>query len=279
MKLLNKDQEEQLKEVVAHLRQVRLEKAIRIEEIAAQTHIRLSFLQALEEGKFEALPEPVYVQGFIRHYAYAVGLDGNALAQTTASIFSHQEPDNDRQDVDEKPNIPNISIPLVVPYILLLAVACFGLFYILNPQRSAESLGQKKYSPLPKEQKTVPTPFTSSPAAAPTVKASSPITVPTPFTSSPAAAEPTTTPSPIVNASSPVEVTLELQDQSWLRVKVDGKTEFEGTLNKGERKTWSAQKELTVRSGNAGAVLVSANKKKPIPLGQMGSIKQVTFTP
>lgn len=89
----------------------------------------------------------------------------------------------------------------------------------------------------------------------------------------------TPTPSPQEATTTPVEVTLELQDKSWLRVKVDGKTEFEGELKKGDKKTWTAKKEVMVRSGNAGAVLISTNKKQPAPLGSMGSIKQVTFTP
>jgi hypothetical protein len=74
-------------------------------------------------------------------------------------------------------------------------------------------------------------------------------------------------------------VTVELQGESWVRVKADGKTMFVGTLNKGERKTWTANKKLTIRSGNAGAVLVSANKSEQKPLGDLGRAKTVTFTP
>ncbi|WP_017317465.1 RodZ domain-containing protein [Mastigocladopsis repens] len=284
MKLLNKAQEEQLMEIVAHLRQVREEKSVRLEEIAAYTRIRLAFLHALEEGRFEELPEPVYVQGFIRHYGDAIGLDGTALAQTVANICStHQESalDKDKQDLDKK---PTIHVPLVVPYLVLLAGASLGLFYLLNPQRSVESSDQKKSSPLALEQQTAPAPKVSSSVASPTpttspsVESTSlPATVPTPEVT-PAATSPTPTASPTTETV-PFELTLELQDQSWLRVKVDGKTEFEGILNKGEKKSWTAQKELTIRSGNAGAVLVSTNNKEPTPLGDLGRVKEVTFTP
>ncbi|ARV59497.1 helix-turn-helix domain-containing protein [Nostocales cyanobacterium HT-58-2] len=332
MKLLNKAQEEQLMEIVAHLRQVREEKSIRLEEVAAYTRIRLAFLHALEEGRFEELPEPVYVQGFIRHYGDAMGLDGSALAQTVGNIcLTPPEPNNDNQELEKK---PSVYIPLVVPYVLLLAAASFGLFYILNPQRSVDSSSQRKSSPIASKQKAAPVPKTSSSASAtatggspaiPTSPATSPaltqqqsnasplnggnidtqvtpqirkpssvaspnptaslspeatslLAVPTPPETLSPAVTPTLTPSPTAETT-PVEVTLELQDKSWLRVKVDGKTEFEGELNKGEKKTWIAKKELTIRSGNAGAVLVSANKKHATPLGSMGSVKQITFTP
>ncbi|MBW4632355.1 MAG: DUF4115 domain-containing protein [Iphinoe sp. HA4291-MV1] len=270
MKLLNKDQEEQLMEIVAHLRQVREEKSIRLEELAAYTRIRLAFLQAMEEGRFEELPEPIYVKGFIRHYGDAMGLDGATLAKTVANICSPpQEPENDNQVLDKK---SSIYVPLAVPYVLLLAAASFGLFYILNPQRSVESSNQRrKLLPFASEQKTESAPKAPSLVSSSKPKAKSPVTSP--------ATVITPTASPTAQTASPVEVTLELQDKSWLRVKVDGKTEFEGELNKGDKKIWTAKKELMIRSGNAGAVLISTNKKQPIPLGNIGSVKQVTFTP
>ncbi|MGH8002728.1 MAG: helix-turn-helix domain-containing protein [Brasilonema sp.] len=280
MKLLNKAQEEQLMEIVTHLRQVREEKAIRLEELAAYTRIRLTFLQAIEEGRFEELPEPIYVQGFIRHYGDAMGLDGAALAKTVANIcLTPQESNNDHQVLHEK---PSIYVPLAVPYVLLLAAASFGLFYILNPQRSVESSSQRKLSPVASKQKMESAPKTASlvsSASSSKPKASVPVTLSTTKALSPQATTPSPTPSPTAQTTSPVEVTLDLQDKSWLRVKVDGKTEFEGELNKGDKKTWTAQKELMIRSGNAGAVLISTNKKQPTPLGSINSVKQVTITP
>jgi cytoskeletal protein RodZ len=301
VKLSSKAQEEQLMEVVAHLRQVREERAIRIDELAAYTRIRPVFLQALEEGRFEELPEPVYVQGFVRHYGDAIGLDGTALAQDFASICS--PPPETRQDNEELNKKPNIYIPLAVPYILLLAAASFGLFYVLNPPRpSVESVSQKKTSQLASEKKTAskvlseqsPKVFpvtqqspssiqTPKVAIAPTPRTTPNETpkanvTPTPEASSSAAIAPTPTASPSITTTSPIEVSIELQDESWLRVQVDGKTEFEGTLTKGERKSWTAQKELVIRSGNAGAVMVSTNNQQPTPLGGLGRVKQVKYT-
>ncbi|MEH1833795.1 MAG: helix-turn-helix domain-containing protein [Nostoc sp.] len=138
MTLLNEAQVEQLKEITTHLRQVRQEKSIRIEEIASQTLIRAGILQALEEERFEELPEPIFVQGFIRRYGDALGLDGNALSHPLISNVVHQDSNNDYKDSDNK---PNTYIPLIVTYILLLVAASAGLLYILNrPQITSESL-------------------------------------------------------------------------------------------------------------------------------------------
>jgi cytoskeletal protein RodZ len=265
--LLNEAQKEQLKEISKHLLQVRQEKSIRIEEVAAKTHIRLMFLQALDAGQFEELPEPVYVQGFIRRYGEVLGLDGTALANTFTPHVFPLDSINNSQNLDKK---PDVRIPLFIPYILLLAVAVIGLIYVLNPKLTAESLAKKQNSVSTHKKTTTPAPVVLSPTAdSPTQKANS---VPSPIASLP----PT---SPNSTKSPTVEVALELQGKSWLQVKVDGKIEFVGYLTKGQRQTWKAKKQLSVRSGDAGAILISVNNQPAKPFGGQGDVKEVTFTP
>lgn len=247
MTLLNEAQEKQLKEISTHLRQVRQAKSLSIEDIAAQTLIRLVFLQALEEWRFVELPEPVYIQGFIRRYADALGLDGSALANSLVINFMTIDSNNQSHSLDQK---LNIQIPLIIVYILLLVAASAGLFYRLNPKLTAEFLALRQ-NPLPQgKQKILLSPLNSL-----------------------------AVPSPSSTDISTVKVTLELQGKSQLQVKADGKTEFEGILTKGERKSWTAKRHLTVSSGNAGAVLVSVNQQQLKPLGGEGEVKVVTYTP
>ena len=137
MTLLNESQVEQLKEITTQLRQVRQEKSLRIEEIASQTMIRAGVLQALEEERFEELPEPIFLQGFIRRYGDALGLDGNALSHSLITNVVCQDFKNARKNSDNK---GNTYIPLVLTYILLLVGASAGLLYTLNPQVTAESV-------------------------------------------------------------------------------------------------------------------------------------------
>ncbi|MDZ8033391.1 MAG: helix-turn-helix domain-containing protein [Nostoc sp. DedQUE08] len=136
MTLLNEAQVEQLKEITTRLRQVRQEKSIRIEEIASQTMLRVGILQALEEDRFEELPEPIFLQGFIRRYGDALGLDGNALSYSLITNVVCKDSKNARHSDNKQ----NTYIPLVLTYILLLVGASAGLLHILNPQLTAESL-------------------------------------------------------------------------------------------------------------------------------------------
>ncbi len=63
-----------------------------MEEIAVKTFIPLRLLQAIDIGQTERLPEPVFVQGFIRRYADALGLDGWAVAKTFPTQPTITEP-------------------------------------------------------------------------------------------------------------------------------------------------------------------------------------------
>ncbi len=87
MNNLNPTQLEQLKKIGAYLRQLRQEQAKSTEEIATKTFIPSRLLKALEEGETEQLPEPIFIQGFIRRYAEALNLDGMTLAQSFPTSF------------------------------------------------------------------------------------------------------------------------------------------------------------------------------------------------
>ena len=59
----------------AWLRRFRLRTGVEIEQIATITKINPSYLRFIEEEKFEDLPAPVYVRGFVAAYARCIGLD------------------------------------------------------------------------------------------------------------------------------------------------------------------------------------------------------------
>lgn len=265
MKLANKAQQEQLQEITQYLRKVRQDRSIRIEEIAARTNIQLTVLKALDAGKFEELPEPVYVQGFIRRYGDAVGLDGATLANTlTINDFPQYATYNNSQNLDKK---TTTYIPNFVPYVLLLALAAVGVIYVLNSKVITEFIAKKQNSVTTQAATTTPVTPTDEPLAQ--IQNSVSTSETTPLLIAP--------PQKPANTDN-VEVSLELQGKSWLQVTVDDKTEFMGNLNKGAQRTWTAKEKLTVRSGNAGAVLISVNQQPAKPFGDDGDIKEVTFT-
>ena len=74
------------------LRAARTERGLDLERIAAQLHLRPALIEALEEGRYDALPGPVFVAGYIRNYGRQVGLDPEALITEYLSAHRKAEP-------------------------------------------------------------------------------------------------------------------------------------------------------------------------------------------
>lgn len=60
-----------------YLQEIRLEKQIGLEKISEETRIALRNLRLIEKEDLEKLPDEVYVAGFLRAYARAIGADGD----------------------------------------------------------------------------------------------------------------------------------------------------------------------------------------------------------
>jgi transcription-repair coupling factor (superfamily II helicase) len=69
-----------LSEIGQELKQARLDRGFSLEQLNVYTHVPIHQMQALENGELEALPEDVFIRGFIRVTANALGLNGTKLA-------------------------------------------------------------------------------------------------------------------------------------------------------------------------------------------------------
>ena len=69
----------------------RKELNLSLKEIENATSIRMSCLQAIEEGELHKLNSPIYAQGFIRQYASFLGIDGEKIVRENPEIFSRPE--------------------------------------------------------------------------------------------------------------------------------------------------------------------------------------------
>lgn len=61
------------------LRVQRQSRGIEVERIAAQLHLRVAAVEALEQDRYQDLPGPVFVAGYLRNYARLLGLDPEPL--------------------------------------------------------------------------------------------------------------------------------------------------------------------------------------------------------
>ena len=69
----------------ADLRRIREAHGISLRHIAAVTKIGQRFLEYIEEDRFDFLPAPVYLRGFLQEYARLVGLEPRRAADAYMS--------------------------------------------------------------------------------------------------------------------------------------------------------------------------------------------------
>jgi cytoskeletal protein RodZ len=250
---LAQEQQEYLTEVGAYLRQLREQSHLSLDEVATRTWIRVGLLRAIEDGQMHRLPEPVYIKGFIKRYADALEQDGTAFAEAFPIQTVRPVPSFWRLS----PAIPLRPLHLYFAYVALIMAAISGLSYAIDRQ-----------SPLTSRQVQPTAP--NLPAIA-TAEPETPNATPTAVTGLQ-----TNPPNPITDKS--VRVTVTLTAQSWMRVEVDGTTDFEGILPEGTQRTWTGDQQVVLRAGNAGGVSVAYNEGEATPLGEPGAVEEVTFS-
>lgn len=65
----------------SQLRQERERKGLSLEQVSAQTRIRVSYLEAIEADRLETIPGGFFSRAFVRQYAAAVGLSEEQIAR------------------------------------------------------------------------------------------------------------------------------------------------------------------------------------------------------
>ncbi len=131
--------DEGYKQIGALLSQARQERHLSLEEVARRMHIRLRYLQALEEGRISDLPGLPYAKGYLQAYAQYLGLDRVEMMRRfermegmiarkgffLPQVFSREKQAN----------------PGAIFWGLVLAVMIYALWALwLSPERSNPSL-------------------------------------------------------------------------------------------------------------------------------------------
>ena len=123
--------------IADELRRTRVAHGLSIEDVAAILRIRTGFIEAMEEDRFDDLPGPVYISGFLRTYANHLGLDGEQLVawfkDDSHSTFARQEMELPVPITEiRRPTFPIITVSLVV------AVGIAVAWYVYQESRSID---------------------------------------------------------------------------------------------------------------------------------------------
>ena len=244
-------QQQQLLHIGAVLRDARKASGQSLDDVAGRVLVRSRLLMALEEARMDELPELIYVQGLIRRYGNVLGLEGDVLASQYVAVPTPKRQGGSwaQESLQLRP------YHLYAAYVVLIIVSISGLSYLMQraiPQNAAEPI----VDPTAFEQLTPSQTAPPAPAAAPPTDAAAP-------------------PAP----QEPIVVDVEFVQQSWVRVIADGDPAYEGILQEGTERSWTAQESLTIRAGNAGGVVLAYNQGQAKPMGKPGTVVEQTFTP
>ncbi|QIR37665.1 helix-turn-helix domain-containing protein [Tolypothrix sp. PCC 7910] len=240
---------EKLAEIGAQLWASRQEQGLSLEEVVVLTRIPKRLLQAIEEGNLNELPEPIYIQGLIRQFADALGFNGVEFSSTFPIVYQQV---NSTSTWTNKPINQLRPLHLYLLYIFVIVCSVSGLSQILNNAALQASTTLTNQTKAQKESFAQP------------VQSTKPLEV-KPFSNTLLSAK----------DGQPVQIGVILKSSSWIRVVADGKTQFEGTLPEGTHRTWKAQEQLTVKTDNAGGVLMSVNQEQPKEMGEPGKVEEI----
>jgi cytoskeleton protein RodZ len=250
------------------LRREREIRGISLKEIADATKISKRFLDAIERNDHKTLPAPVFTRGFVREYARYLGLStedivnrynyaalGDDRIEKSAHLerLTHPEPEPVVQPLRPKRGLPPAFMRIDKSVFITLAIiaALVGISYWAIKQ---------------KQKLNGETPVVPAPAVTAT-------TVSSPAQPTATAAPPTTTANPLIPTDGSLRMLVEIVDDAYVDLEVDGKNVFKDVMKTGERHRFDAKDRFRFRTvGNAAGLSLTLNGVKLPALGRDGQV-------
>ena len=269
------------------LRQGREARGLTLAQAQSDTHLRRAYIEAIEDGRWEQLPDSVYTRGLVASYARYLELDESEVKRLFSSESGGRPPSalgvDSHQPLNEplQAGRPRWVRPLLALVLVAVAFAVWwnwawvvlwerwllagapNLATATPATTQASALAAATASANPEVVAEVPAAELPTPTSA-----ALPLPTPAPPPTDIPVVAPTATTVPISGLAVRVEIT----SSAWIRVVADGALAFEGTLNAGEVKEWLALQSLLFRSGNAGGTKVAINGQDVGALGAEGDV-------
>jgi cytoskeletal protein RodZ len=124
-----------------YLQSIRLEKNITLETVAEETRIAMSNLTAIEREDVESLPDPVFVKGFLRSYAQAIGADGDEAVRLYDARLKMKSRLEDAQGYSPRSSVApwrNLILSLIA-VAGLITLSLYGISYFQQHELLDES--------------------------------------------------------------------------------------------------------------------------------------------
>lgn len=230
-----------------YLQAIRIERNIPLELVAEETRIALATLEAIENEDLAQLPPEVFLRGFLRAYAKAVGANPDeAVRRFNASRMMLP---SDAAAVHERRMISDELRGKLIVSLMLLA----GLMVV-------SLLGYRHWSQRPPDTAKNSPAQNAGPATAGQPSAASPLP--------PSEA----VKRPRIPATPKHVLTVSAQEDGWIKVSIDQGTPSEHKLKAGSQVKLEAQASFNLLIGNAAGIRLSLDGKPVHVPGKRGEV-------
>lgn len=236
------------------LRQARLERNISLEEVEKNTRIRKLYLEAIENEDWDVIPGTVYLRGFLRTYAKYLCLDENEFLTALSKVITPHYETGALPEKIELPGRPKQKSAVflgIIAIIILFASQYVYKHYFNSPSTDVNLPPQESRINIPEVIHENPD-SANQPSETEALKEESKLE--------------------LINLNIKV-----VQNKCWMEIKSEGRLLYEGTLRKGEEKSFPDLKEVSFKLGNAGDTEVYINQVLLPGLGKSGEVVYKEF--
>ena len=241
------------------LTSARLAAELTVEEVGAETSVRVPIIQAIEQDDFSRCGGDFYARGHIRALARAVRADGERLvaeyddAHGGVPVPTRPLPVYEAERLRPERHRANWTGAMVAATLVVIAVIGFNLVGGKGRDAAAETA----LAPKAKASAAARPVVVLKPSAKPVAK-------------------------PVAKPAAPKTVTLKVSAESgdsWMQVtNAAGQTLYRDDLAQGAAQTFTDAKQLSVIFGNAGALHLWVNGKDSGKAGAEGQVVNASAT-
>jgi len=230
-----------------YLQSMRLEKKINLEKVSEETRIAISNLRLIEKEDLEALPDEVFVKGFLRSYARAIGADGDEAVKLYEARLNMISRLADAGSFSPRSSLfawRNLILSIIV-ILAVIVLTLYGVSYFQGrmpePEIAGAPAGSEHSKAVPSRQET-----DSS------VKKGA-------------------TPKPLEK----LVLHITAVDDTWIKVIVDNRDSKEYNLMSGAKLEMEASAGFNLLIGNAGGLELEFNGKPVTIFGKVGEVVNI----
>ncbi len=273
-------------------------RGVSLAEIAKTTKISVRLLEAIEEDRYDILPEGVFRKSFIKSYAKYLGMNEDQILN---KYVLEVQPSTAAQSAPVKPTqsfqvtLPGSRRSLLLMFgifLMVLAGSC-GFWYFTRASHNGEAPATQITPPppsgQPQSEATPPARSIAAPVQTQTTTARS-----APSGTAGQAASPANDPSLLKvlgelakkpdpapvrpEGVAPLELTIEANIPAWVSVSAGESSLFSGLMSAADIKKFSLEAPLKVTLGNAGGVRLHVNGQVFSSVGKAGERKTLEIS-